>query len=78
VQHALHDHRARRGQPRLEVVDRAVAPLDLLRRRELAHARDQHVLVVRAVEDPDHAGRRHFLLDAPEEVVLALDRGRRP
>ena len=40
-------------QVRLEVVDGAVAALDLLRRREPPDLVDQHVLVVRAVEDPD-------------------------
>ena len=30
---------------------------------------DQHVLVVRAVEDADLAGSGHLLVDAPQEVV---------
>ena len=45
-------------EPLLEVVDRVVAALDLLRRRQPAHPGDQHVLVVRAVEDADHPGAR--------------------
>ena len=35
-----------------------------------------HVLVVRAVEDSDHAACRGVRMDAPEEVVRELDRSR--
>jgi len=72
VEHALDDRVALVGQPGLEVVDRAVAALDLRGVGEAAHPGDQHVLVVRAVEDTDVAGLRQPLLDAPEEVVRAL------
>ena len=37
---------------------------------------DQHVLVVRTVEDAEHAGSRRFLADAPQEVVRLLLLGR--
>ena len=44
------------------VVDRVVAPLDLLGRRQLVDPGDQHVLVVGAVEDADVARLRERLL----------------
>ena len=56
----------------LEVVDRAVAALDLLRGSELAHPADQDILVVRPVEHADESGRRRLPFDAPQEVVRAL------
>ena len=52
------DDRAVVDEPVLEVVDGAVAALDLVLVGELVHASHQHVLVVRAVEDPDHPGVR--------------------
>ena len=45
------------GELLLELVDRAVAALDLLRLRQLVDAHDEDVLVVRAVEDADLARR---------------------
>ena len=51
----LIDRRAVVDELLLERVDRVVAALDLLGRRQLAHPADQHVFVVRAVEDADHA-----------------------
>ena len=42
----------------LEGVDLLVARLDLVLGRELAHAADQHVLVMRTVEDADEAAAR--------------------
>ena len=60
----------------LEVVDRVVAPLPDRLRHEIVDAHDEHVLVVRAVEDADHPLRRACGVDAPEEVVRELG-GRR-
>ena len=59
-------------QPGLELVDRGVAALQLGLVGISADLVDQHVLVVRPVEDADVAGARQLLLDAPEEVVGAL------
>ena len=61
----------------LEVDDLAVARLDHLGRREVPHPVHDHVLVVRAVEDAQHAGGGQLLADAPEEVVRLLLVGRR-
>jgi hypothetical protein len=72
VQQALDDGAAAVSVGPFEVVDRAVTPLDLVRRGELANPGDQHVLVLRPVEDADLPGGRQRLLDAPQEVVLEL------
>ena len=63
-------------QPVLEVVDRAVTPVDLGGGGEAAYPGDQHVLVVAPVEDADHAGLGCVRSIAPEEVVpLLVPRG---
>ena len=62
----------------LERVDGVVAALPDRLRHELLDAHDEHVLVVRAVEDADLAALRQHLVDAPEEVVRELGRVRRP
>ena len=77
VQEALDDGGAVFGQVRLEVVDRLVPVVDRRGGGELADPRDEHVLVVRAVEEPDHARPWSLLPDSPEEPPLALCRGRR-
>ena len=51
--------------------------LDHRGRRHRMHALDEHVLVVRPVEDPDEAGRRHLGAHSPQEIVRALLGGRR-
>ena len=48
---ALDDHGARSDQLGLEIIDGPVAALDLLGRGEMVDALDEHVLVMRAVED---------------------------
>ena len=53
-----------------------VALLPDLLRGELLDAHDEHVLVVRAVEDADLAALREHVVDAPEEVVRELGRAR--
>src|SRR5918995_4630055 len=55
VEHELEDSGAVQGQHLLEGIDLFVARLDLVGRREAAHPRDEHVFVMRAVEDADHA-----------------------
>ncbi len=77
VQHALDQDGAGLDELPLELVDRGVASLDLLGGRELAHPGDQHVLVVRAVEDPDVAGLGQGPADPPQEVVAQLRLRRR-
>ncbi len=71
VHHDLDDLGVVGDQPGLELVDRVVAALQLGLVGISADLVDQHVLVVRAVEDADVAGARQLLLDAPEEVVGA-------
>src|SRR3984885_16077793 len=60
----------------LEIVDLAVARVDALARYEFMHPGDEDVFVMRAVEDADHAERRHRLVDAPQEIVGELGRRR--
>ena len=57
------------GEDFLEGIDLVVALLDLILGRELAHPADQHVLVMRAVEDADEAAARRGDMRAPEEIV---------
>ncbi len=59
VQEALDDHAAVVGQRLLEAVDAAVAAADVHRQRQLAHLGDEHVLVLRTVEDADLSSFRH-------------------
>src|SRR4051794_21338294 len=72
VQEELDDARAGVLEQRLEVVDVAVAPAPGRLVDEAVHARDEDVLVVRAVEDRDLAAARRAGVDAPEEVVVEL------
>src|ERR1700720_3634237 len=72
VEEELEDRGAVLGEQPLEVVDLGVARLPDLGGHEVVDALDQHRLVVAAVEDPDLAGGRHLLVDAPEEVVVEL------
>ena len=74
VQEALEHRRPFLGEQPLELDDplRARPPHLLRREREDAHRDD--VLVVRAVEDPDHPARRTLGVHAPEKVVRELDR----
>src|ERR671929_28165 len=66
------DPRAGGGQAGLEGVDVLVARAPDLLGNEAVHADDEHVLVVRAVEDGDPAGGRRDLVDPPQEVVGEL------
>src|SRR4051794_2088999 len=76
VQEQLHDARAGVVDERLEVVDVPVAAAPDRLRDELVDARDQHVLVMGAIEDADVAMRGRGGVDAPQEVVGELLRGR--
>ncbi len=76
VQEELDDGHAATGQQALEGVDVVVAALPHRARHQLFDADDQHVLVVRAVEEADHAQRRRMLVNAPQEVVVEFFGGR--
>jgi hypothetical protein len=60
----------------LEVIDQLVARRPDRLWRQLVHACDEHVLVMRAVEDRDLALGRRMRRHAPEKVVRQLVRGR--
>ena len=66
---ALVEMRGNLGQIDFEAAARDLA------RDELVDARGEHVFVVGAVEDADHAARRDLGVDAPEEVVAGFERG---
>jgi hypothetical protein len=53
-------------------IDLPEARLDVGGRRQLADSPDQHVLVVRAVEDADEAASRRGEVGAPQEIVRQL------
>ena len=72
VQEELEDRRPLAHEHPLEVVDRVVARAPQRLGREVLDAHDEHVLVVRAVEDADHAVGGRGLVVAPEEVVREL------
>ena len=61
---------------RLEVVDLPISVLPDRLGHELLDAHDEHVLVVRAVEDADAPLARRGRVDAPQEVVAQLLLGR--
>ena len=60
----------------LEIADALIARRPGLLVDQLVDARDQHVLVVRTVEDRDLALARRMRMDAPEEIMRELGRGR--
>jgi hypothetical protein len=72
VEEDLQQGDAVRVQDPLEFVDLPVPLAPDLLRHELVHPHHQHVLVVRPVEDPDHAERRDRPVDPPQEVVGPL------
>src|SRR5262249_45356243 len=87
IQEQLHDPEAVVRQVQLPVVDRVVPAcpdmmLARLGRKLLAnevlrvHADDEHLLVVRTVEDADLPARRQPLLIAAEEVLVELEHRR--
>jgi uncharacterized membrane protein len=73
VQHELEDRRTAVGQELFEVADVLVALAPDIFRHKVVYADDEHVFIVRTVEDADHALCRGGFVDAPEIVVSALD-----
>src|ERR1700759_3464487 len=69
MQHEFEDTRAVLGKDFLECIDLVVALLDLVLRGEFAHATNQNILVVRAVENSDVAAARRGDVCAPQKVV---------
>src|SRR5450759_4641364 len=57
------------GKSSLESVYLRIPTLDHLRSGQLLDPGDEHILVVRAIEDGDVAWPRQFLLEPPEEMV---------
>src|SRR5213592_557596 len=76
VEEELQDEGAVLGEDALEAVDLIVALAYDRARHGAMHARHQHVLVVRAVEDRDVPAPRGGAVRAPEEVVRGLLLGR--
>ncbi len=72
VQADLDDLRARAGDLLLEAVDQVVAALDHVERSPVVDPHDQHVFVMRAVEDADEACFGQSSADPPEEAVPLL------
>ena len=72
VQEALHDRRPVRRERLLEALDRAVAPRPGPPVGQLQDADGHDVLVVRAIEDAEHARLRELAADPPQEVVREL------
>jgi len=64
------------GEHGLEVVDVRIARLPDRLLHQLVHAHDEHILVVRPVEDRDLTEERRAQVDAPKEVVAQLFRRR--
>src|SRR5437764_415746 len=56
----------------LELVNHSVALLPHFLRNKVLYANDQDILVLRAVEDGDHAAWRRLLVIAPEEIMVQL------
>src|SRR5215472_13238728 len=57
------------GQQALKVVDGGVASPPHLFGYQVMHAHHQHVLIVGAIENADHASARNDPVDAPEEIT---------
>ena len=77
VEQELEDDDVVRGQHGFERVDVGVAGRPHLLGHAAVYAGHQDVLVVRPVEDADHAEVRHLLVDAPEEIMVLLELGGR-
>ncbi len=57
------------GEELFPFVDEIIARLPHLFWRELMHAHDEHVFVMRAIEDRNVAALRRMRMDAPQKVV---------
>jgi hypothetical protein len=76
MEEVLEDDGAVLGEKLLEVRDVVVARLPQLPGHEIVDPHDEHVLIVRAIEDGELAEARRVAVHPPEEVVLALLGGR--
>src|SRR5439155_14917097 len=72
MQHEFENARSILMEKILERVDLVIAPLDRLAGNKLPDLDDQHVLVMRAVEDSEKALGRNRFVNAPEIVACAL------
>ena len=57
------------AQQALEVVDARIALGGHLPGHQVMHARDQHVFIVRAIENADPATGRRMGMDPPKKIV---------
>jgi len=73
VQEELEDDDVVVKERALELVDVFEAAPDGLGGDELVDPRREDVLVVRAVEDADHAARGNGLVNAPEKIVACFE-----
>src|SRR5450759_1125540 len=62
------------GKSSLESVYLPITTLDHFGRGQLLYPGDEHILVVRAIEDGDVAWLRQFLLEPPKEMVTKFGR----
>ena len=74
VQKELQNANAVIYQDRLELVDLIQMLMCSLIFHETMNARRQDVLIMRPVEDADHAALRHCSMATPQEVVVRLKR----
>ncbi len=69
MQEEFDDMRAVLGEPGLEIANLAIARFVSILVDQLVDAGDQHLFVMRPVEDADLPISRRFLMDAPEKVM---------
>src|SRR5581483_2041853 len=58
------------GEQLLEVVDLVITPTPDLLRHKIMDARNQHIFIVRTIENAHDPSRWRDLVNAPEEIVL--------
>src|ERR1700730_13607832 len=66
MQEKLENSNSILGQHPLEIVDLTIALAPDLLVNQVVHSHDEHVLIMRAVEDSDVAQVRYGFVDAPE------------
>src|SRR5688572_1062157 len=76
VQKELQNLRSGEIERSLEVVDLCVAGRPHLLRRKVPYADDEHVLVLRPIEDANMPFLGRCLMDTPEKIVTQLERSR--
>ena len=69
VQKELQEDHAISGDVLFKCVDLIVTRPPGCRRLEFQHADDQHILVMRPVEDADIAGARHGFVHPPQKIM---------